>query len=264
MPDLPASGVFHVSDYGGMGGTHWRPPIASIEFAANKSCTLKSATASCSCTLTSIGAGKFSGNYDLDGKRRASISNSARRPTMCSKGRPTAMSSVSAITSRRAPNNDATLGYFGRGTGTDFDSYKIGTGNPAGLAEASGGLYTPAILNYKVSADSHGSNQWFYWGLAPLKAETPDEAGLKGQLAGYVVGAGRGTKEPAGLIIGLFYHGGGGDKVQHLADVGVRDVVKLDGSDSVLLGHGSTVLWGNAMSHHKRVWMRWGIAFYPY
>jgi len=160
-----------------------------------------------------------------------------------------------------APQMGMTLGYFGRGEGTDFDSYKIGVGDPLGLAEASGGLYEPAILNYKVTPDTHGSNQWFYWGLAPLKAEAADETVLKTALAGYA--AAGGPKPVSGLIIGMFYHGGNGGVVQHLADVGVRDAVKLDGSDSVMLGHDSTLEWGDAMTAYKRVWMRWGFAFYP-
>jgi hypothetical protein len=156
-----------------------------------------------------------------------------------------------------------TLGYFGRGQGTDFSSYQIGIGNPpAGLAEASGGLYLPTIQNYVVKPDSHGSNQWFYWGLAPIKVEVPDEVGLKDALARYVMAGA--AKAPDGLIIGLLYNGAGGDKVQHLADVGVRDAVKLDGSDSVMLGHESTLEYGADMTEYKSVWMKWGFAFYPY
>ncbi|MBV8412359.1 MAG: hypothetical protein JOY64_32385, partial [Alphaproteobacteria bacterium] len=68
MPDLPASGVFQVRDYSGMGGMHWRPPFESIEFGANGACTMKSTTGSCTGTLKSIAAGKFAGSYDLDGK----------------------------------------------------------------------------------------------------------------------------------------------------------------------------------------------------
>lgn len=160
------------------------------------------------------------------------------------------------------PVSSTPLGYFGRDSGTSFESYKIGLGNPAGLAEASGGLYAPAILNYQVTPDTHGSNQWFYWGLAPLKPQGPEGAELRDALTAYA--AAGASKPVTGLIVGLFYHSGGGGIVQHLADIGVRDAVKLDGSDSVLLGHDKTVLWGNGMTGYKRVWMRWGFAFYPY
>jgi hypothetical protein len=44
----------------------------------------------------------------------------------------------------------AHLGYFGRGAGTDFASYKIGQGDPAGLSEAIGGLFSPGVADYKV------------------------------------------------------------------------------------------------------------------
>jgi len=163
----------------------------------------------------------------------------------------------------RAPQSSMHLGYFGRDSGTGFESYKIGLGDPAGLTEASGGLYSPAILNYQVTPDAHGPNQWFYWGLAPLKPEGSEGADLRDALAAYA--AAGGPKPVTGLIVGLFYHsGGGGGIVQHLADIGVRDAVKLDGGDSVLLGHDKTVLWGDGMSGYKRVWMRWGFAFYPY
>jgi len=431
MPELPVSGVFHVSDYSGMGGFHWRPPLESLELGASRSCTMKSPSGSSNCTLLPGASGKFSGTYDIGGRkgqlevepqadgslkveffnqsfsgwgnsrpggvvvqaRKGAPTIHSGQPSLLDKTRffpavlgnrefrekgvlfgeeptiardckwvvvdpnrhklrvwekPTPMSdfvtagqalrasvftngpmvhartdgnkyllgakyygkatvnylwwrlprgpigqmpwdtakaineasskaaddvfegppygdvfSFSNQIDARVPQNlqDVNLGHFGRGLGTDFDSYTVGSGNPVGLAEASGGLYPPAILNYVVTPDTHGSNQWFYWGLAPLKPTGTDEVGLKNALAAY---ASIGSPRPLnGLIIGLFYHGGRGDVVQHLADVSVRDAVKLDGSDSVLLGHDSTIEWGDGMTAYKRIWMRWGFAFYP-
>jgi hypothetical protein len=51
--------------------------------------------------------------------------------------------------------------------------------------------------------------------------------------------------------------------VQLLANIGVTDAVRLDGGDSVLFGYGSTALVGMGMSHHKRIWMQYGFAFFP-
>jgi len=72
--------------------------------------------------------------------------------------------------------------------------------------------------------------------------------------------AGR-AKPVTGLIVGLYYNSN--SHLELLTDIGVKDAVKLDGSDSVLFGHGDTVLRGAEMSAYKTVWMRWGIAFYP-
>jgi len=152
------------------------------------------------------------------------------------------------------------LGYFGRNAGTSFESYEIGKDNPAGLTEASGGLYTPELLGGKSYPTSHTSNMWFYWGLAPLKPPTPDNAGLKNALDQFAKAPG--CKALTGLIVGLYLH----DKpanVSLLANVGVTDAVRLDGGDSVLFGYDDTVLVGTGMSRHKRMWLQYGLAFFP-
>lgn len=101
---------------------------------------------------------------------------------------------------------------------------------------------------------------WFHWGLAPLKPEPRDEAGLKDALAAYA--ASPGNRPVGGLIVGVYYHDDPA-KVQVLADVGVTDAVRLDGGDSVLFGYDQSVLVGTGMSHHKRTWMQFGFAFFP-
>jgi hypothetical protein len=167
--------------------------------------------------------------------------------------------SNSNLVNVKAPPAKSVLGFFGRSSGTDFSSYKIGIGGPMGLGEGSGGLYEPAIVNYAAKPDTHGSNRWFFWGLAPIKA-TSDNSGLESAISAYQK---VGTSKPVtGLIVGLLYSGN--DHVQLLVDIGIKDAVKLDGSDSVLFGHDSEILYGTDMSPYKRVWMRWGFAFYPY
>lgn len=152
------------------------------------------------------------------------------------------------------------LGYFGRGAGTNFESYKIGKGEPVDLVEAAGGLYDPEILNGKVTPVRHFPTMWFWWGLAPVKApQGSDPDGVKNALAVYA--ASPGNRAVTGLIVGLYVNDRT-DKVQLLADVGVTDAVRLDGGDSVLLGHGKTVIVGETMSHHKRIWLQYGIAFF--
>ncbi|HEV8679807.1 MAG TPA: hypothetical protein VGQ90_10565 [Stellaceae bacterium] len=158
--------------------------------------------------------------------------------------------------------NDKSMqpGFFGRGAGTNFESYKIGQGEPVNLVEASGGLYDPEILKGKVTPLPHASNMWFWWGLAPVKApQGPDPDGVKNALAAYA--AAPGNRAPTGLIVGLYVQDKTA-KVQLLADVGVTDAVRLDGGDSVLLGHGNTLVVGETMSHHKRVWLQYGFAFF--
>jgi hypothetical protein len=157
----------------------------------------------------------------------------------------------------------AHLGYFGRGTGTDFASYKIGQGDPGTLAEAIGGLFAPGVTDYKI-ADYESkcqANQWFFWGLAPLAADDArfKETGLADALASY---SGAGSAKPVpGLLVGLYYCSS--SHAQLLVDIGVKDAVKLDGSDSVLFGHGDTVLVGDSMFDAKRVSHSWGFAFFP-
>ena len=159
--------------------------------------------------------------------------------------------------------NDASmqLGYFGRGAATNFESYRIGNGEPAGLVEAAGGLYAPEILNGKVTPLPHTSNMWFWWGLAPLKAppQGQDTSGLKDALAAYA--AAPGNRAVTGLIVGL-YAKDKTDTVQLLADAGVTDAVRVDGGDSVLLGHQETLVVGEIMSRHKRIWLQYGFAFF--
>jgi hypothetical protein len=153
-----------------------------------------------------------------------------------------------------------TLGYFGRTAGVGFGCYQIGKGEPtAALVEAAGGLYAPALLNNTVTPDGFGSNMWFYWALAPLKPQPKDTVNLAGALAAYTKVA---PKPLTGVIVGM-YHKGKGGAVQHLANIGCSDAIKLDGGDSVLLGYDSTVLVGQGMSHHKRIWLQYGIAFFP-
>jgi hypothetical protein len=69
-------------------------------------------------------------------------------------------------------------------------------------------------------------------------------------------------KVPAGLIVGM-YHKGKGTAVQHLAHIGCSDAIKLDGGDSALLGYDKTILVGTGMSSHKKIWLQYGIAFFP-
>ena len=437
MPDLPASGVWQVSDYSGMGGFHWRPPIDSLELgiaAGAKSWTMKAPGGSCQCKVKTIAAGKFGGDYAIGddkgdfevepqadgslkieflGQSFSSYGNTrsggvivsatkgtptvhSARPTLLDKkrffvavlgnrwfrengilfgedptvardakwmvldpnrhkltiwekpgptsdfvtagqaqdasvftngpmlynklGRPATWTDALAYAADGAIRRGATLipfahgpgwddtskeswtkaaadrygsipcgdvtgtsrginavapppgtnrfGYFGRGQGTGFASYKIGNGNPTGLVEAAGGLYPPVLLGGKFTADGFGRNQWLYWGLAPLQPDAADEVGLKRALEHYAVamkveGVAAAAKPVAGLIIALAYNGDG-TVVQHLVDAGVTDAVKVDGNDSVLFGHHTKVLWGDAMTDRKRVWLNWGFAFHPY
>jgi len=151
------------------------------------------------------------------------------------------------------------LAYFGRAAATDFGSYTVGDGDPSGMAEAIGAVIR-AVKEYAVVPDESaiGSNQYFYWGLAPLDPEAPrfKESGLKEALGAYSQ-----TNPPRGLIFGIFYQGP--SHAQLMVDAGVKDAVRIDGSDSVIFGHHKTLLWGDAMIQYKRVAQCWGYAFYP-
>jgi hypothetical protein len=154
------------------------------------------------------------------------------------------------------------LAYFGRGQGTDFGSYSIGMGDPVGYTEAIGALQL-AAKDYKATDVelASGSNQWLYWALIPLSdagSRLPTQAGMKEALSDY---AAAGSKAPDGLIIGVYYNTN--SRIQLLIDVGARDVVRLDGSDSVIFGRGSEVLVGDTMTPSKKIAQGWGFAFYP-
>lgn len=161
--------------------------------------------------------------------------------------------------SSRAPN----LAYFGRNQGTGFSSYTIGSGrDPTGLSEAIGGILM-AIQNYAIDPGERGinSNQYVYWGLAPLAATDLrfNNTGLAAALQAYAKAPKGGTV--AGLIFGMFYQNN--SHAQLMLDIGVKDAVRLDGSDSTLFGRGQTVLWGEGMVHYKRIAQQYGFAFYP-
>ena len=97
--------------------------------------------------------------------------------------------------------------------------------------------------------------------MAPLAADDArfKDTGLAEALASY--SGARSGKPVPGLLIGVYYHTN--SRAQLLVDIGVKDAVKLDGSDSVLFGHGSTVLVGDSMFEGKRVSHSWGFAFFP-
>lgn len=155
------------------------------------------------------------------------------------------------------------LAYFGRASNTGFSSYSIGTGIPEKCHEAIGGLLL-SIDDYKVTDYERGkkSNQYFYWGLAPLSGT---ESKISSKELGTSVSAyqkATATSKPIeGLVIGLFYQSN--SHAQLLAEVGVRKAVCLDPSDSVLFGRQKEILWGNSMLPYKRVSQNWGFAFFP-
>ena len=154
------------------------------------------------------------------------------------------------------------LAHFGRKAGTDFASYQVGDGDPTGLSEAIGALIR-AINEYKVLPDESAinCNQYFYWGLAPLQPDAAHfkNSGLGDALTQYAK-AGNRPNAPAGLIFGLFYQAA--SQATLMVQIGVKDAVRLDGSDSVIFGHHKTLLWGDSMFQYKRISQGWGFAFH--
>ena len=152
--------------------------------------------------------------------------------------------------------------FFGRKTGRNFSSYLISQGDPAGVDEAIGGLFR-TVKNYQPVDPNDTTNQWGFWGLAPMTSTDAalKEAGIDDALEEYH------TKEPKpgelpacdGLIITVFTLG----KVlkQELVNIRVKDAVRVDGASSVLMGKGATLLVGNSMIDPKRLLQKWGFQF---
>jgi hypothetical protein len=97
--------------------------------------------------------------------------------------------------------------------------------------------------------------------LAPLQPDAAHfkNSGLRDALAQYAK-AGNRPNAPAGLIFGLFYQAA--SQATLMVRIGVKDAVRLDGSDSVIFGHHKTLLWGDSMFQYKRISQGWGFAFH--
>jgi hypothetical protein len=148
------------------------------------------------------------------------------------------------------------LHYFGRWEGCAFEDYEIAQGDPYGPTEAVGGLfrgvmdYQPFLLNRFMRIG--------FWGLAPLPGDRILEgAGVESALEAYA----RRGHACRGVIV--FAAGWANTRrlTQRLASIRVKDAVQIDGSDSLLLGRGDTLVLGALMPPWKQVLQCWGIQF---
>jgi hypothetical protein len=153
--------------------------------------------------------------------------------------------------------------YFGRKSGTDFSDYVIARGDPPRLAEVIGGLFR-ILNNYqyadddprdKIRGETHQSNLFGYWGLAPLGSQ---DSGIPPEDLPPDVG--HQLPPLTGVIIVAFYGGDTAVMGGYLSRARIRDVVRIDGSDSVLFGHNAEILVGEGddMSDYKKLYNRWG------
>jgi hypothetical protein len=142
------------------------------------------------------------------------------------------------------------VSHFGRRDGTAFTDYVIGRGDPAGLAEAVGGLFRP-LADYEPYTGDRVLRTG-YWGLDPQR--------------GNPVAHGRALDDALaagcdGLVVFVAGRAHTGRLAALLASVGVRDAVQVDGGDSLLLGRGATVVIGRWMPVWKRLLQVWGVQF---
>jgi hypothetical protein len=173
------------------------------------------------------------------------------------------------------PNAD----YFGRDGGRLFANYVVANGDPPVMAEVIGGLKR-SVRDYIAVDPNDPTAQLGCWGLAPLltapepQLEILKKAGLEEALEAYSevpeepedgwVPIGEGVEAADGcdgLIVALF---GGGRPPQYaniLAQVLVKEAVRVDGNASILLASGGTGLQGVPMPYYKQKYNRWGYQF---
>lgn len=149
--------------------------------------------------------------------------------------------------------------FFGRRTGRFFADYVIQRGDTEGVVEGIGALFR-SVENYApVDPQVDGIGAGF-WGLAPLDDPQLQEARIEDAIEDYLAHEEFGRAHTVdGLIITAFHWGPVIDTL--LAGIRVRDAVRVDGNDSILLGHGTSVAVGAEMPDYKRLLQRWGYQF---
>jgi hypothetical protein len=170
------------------------------------------------------------------------------------------------------PNAD----YFGRNGGRLFANYVVANGDLPVMAEMIGGLKR-SVRGYAAVDPNDPTAQLGCWGLAPLsvapgaRLEILKEAGLEEALEAYSevpeepedgwvpVGEGVGVADGCdGLIVALFGSGNPPQYANILAQVLVKDAVRVGGNASILLASGRTGLQGVPMPYYKQKYNRWG------
>jgi hypothetical protein len=168
----------------------------------------------------------------------------------------------------------AQAAYFGRDSGRLFANYAIAQGDAPRIAEVIGGLFM-SVGGY-APVDNGTASQVGAWGLAPILAapqpqkDRMSEAGLEGAVEKYEERMRAGNDqipfgetvspgdEMTGLVVALFGGGSPNGFANILANVLVRDAVRVDGNSSILLGQGGVALQGRHMNEYKRYYNRWG------
>ena len=158
--------------------------------------------------------------------------------------------------------------YFGRRADRFFPDYEINEGDPPPIAEFIGGLFR-TVENYDIGSDSQDahkqSNDFGYWGLAPLSIQDKDlkegsiESALE-ELQNYDRQHNPDLSACLGVLITVFYGGNTQELAKILISARVKDAVRIDGSDSILFGHGAEILVGkdDEMSDAKKLYNKWG------
>jgi hypothetical protein len=171
--------------------------------------------------------------------------------------------------------DDAGMGYngelvsFGRGSTTAFSSYSLTRGHaPAGYEEGIGGLIA-LVIGYAAQTATAGPNYnkpfsdlsakggIASWALIPLgdtsttsHAAIPDIDGATSgpltadELRGIDLVMPGDTTPLDGVIMVAGKRTGFGEIAGYYASIGARDAIALDGSDSVMVGSGSTSYLG--------------------
>jgi hypothetical protein len=182
-----------------------------------------------------------------------------------------------SITHNAADESRPNASYFGRNTGRLFANYTIARGDAPRITEVIGGLFQ-SVLNY-AAVDSGSAAQAGCWGLAPLLESSPQcdalrESGLAEVLAEYEevarhpgeegVPFGEGVDSAApctGLIVALFGGGAPDWFANTLSAVLVKEAVRVDGNDSILLATEGKALRGDGMPYYKLTYNRYGYQF---
>jgi len=175
------------------------------------------------------------------------------------------ISSSRAIVETR--NSRPRLLFFGREGGRWFEHYRIGQGDPPLEGSFVGGLFRATRDYQACPADRDDVVGNGIWGLAPLDGADRHmiPSGIKESLEAYNdATSGQPVPPCTGVIVVLCCWGQVAAAAEMLVRARVRDAVRIDGNNSLLFGHGRTVVVGERMPLRKQLLQSWGLGFWAH
>lgn len=167
---------------------------------------------------------------------------------------------ISSETTISVPNGK----YFGKKVlSAYFSDYVIGSGDSPAITEVIGGL-GDNVSNYQPVDPEKNTNQYIYWGLAPLDDSVLIDEGIGkplGELKKYDSEHHRDLVPLDGVIITVYRISRPMQMATSLSNIRVKDAVRIDGSDSCVFKVGTNTIIGDGMIFYKRITFEHGYKF---